>query len=215
MIKNRNVEHQKIVLVRHLTTEMNKKGIYMGRKLDPDIVFPENKEFERKIKLFFQGFEVNSLVFYSSPAKRCLQTTSLIKDFLKLRELKVHINNHFYETNFGDLSGMSGVQIKEKYPKFFELWKNSPAIVQFPKGENYRQVQGRAWVGLQQLLADKKNFAKTIIICTHVDIIKMILLKISGESINKKNLFSIENGSISTLVWNKKISKLLIVDINH
>ena len=71
-----------------------------------------------------------------------------------------------------------------------------PASVRFPNGETLPEVQTRALLGLDIHLTSK---SRNVLISTHADVIKVLILHALGTHINNIDKISIENASISII----------------
>ncbi len=211
--KDSGMKQLNIYLIRHLATEYNKKGVYMGRLLDPPILKEEKRSFVKTIdKLNLTSLNSSEVLFYSSPAKRCLETINLLQDAFKTSGAAEKLEE-FNETNYGLFSGKTAREIKNKFPDIFRLWMEKPAKVRFPEGEEYKDVQRRAYsklFGLIKKAIEDNHAIENIFICTHVDVIKLILCKILSLPLKRRRLFRIDFGSFSCL---QSISKA--IDIKY
>lgn len=187
----------RIYLVRHIPTELNESGTYMGRSLNPPILLEARQDFKKTIsKLHLRVDDKRTALIFSSPLLRCLQTAKLLRRGLSVKH-KIQIVEEFTETDYGDFEGKNANGIKKQYPNLFATWISKPSRVVFPNGESYQDVQSRSYSKLLGLL--KSYPQNTLFICTHVDVIKMIISKILSIPIDKKASFRIDNGSFSCL----------------
>jgi alpha-ribazole phosphatase len=193
------VKEQQIYLIRHLPTSMNKSGAYMGREHNPPILEGEVSVLIRKLEFMKEELNLANPVFYSSPALRCLQTLEIITAHLGLSEAPVKTDNRLLETDFGDVSGLTIKEMEEQFPEVFETLVTDQSKTVFPNGESYQDVQNRAWVTLKEIIENSRD-ASSIFVCSHVDVIKMILFKALDIPIKNKPLVIFQNGSICTLV---------------
>ncbi|KKQ75622.1 MAG: Phosphoglycerate mutase [Candidatus Woesebacteria bacterium GW2011_GWB1_38_5b] len=188
-----------IYLVRHLPTEMNISGGFMGREFDPPIVDQEIEGFQEKITALMPSMSLDSVSFYSSPALRCRQTSEILQKTLNIGDSYIKLVPDLVETDFGEATGLTVKQIREKFPEVHEAWINDMSRVAYPGGETYQQVQERAWNALQEIIRETKDDS-SVFICSHVDVIKMTLFKAFEIPISQKKFFVIPNGGICTLV---------------
>ncbi len=200
-------KEQKVFLIRHLPTSMNKSGVYMGREFDPEILEDEIPRFLRRLDYLKPDIDLTDPVFVSSPALRCRQTMDIVMKSLGVVDKIVKVEPDFQETNFGEVSGLTAAEIKEKFPEVYASWIGKQSDTHFPGGETYQDVQVRAWNALQKQLQESEGNS-TVIICSHVDVIKMILFKVTDTPIDSKPLLIISNGAICTLVASKSGLKL-------
>ena len=133
-----------VYLVRHLPTEYNVSGVYMGRSHDPLIIQTEIKGFQEGVqRLFPQGIRDRASLL-SSPARRCQQTAKILKNALGLTTETLVIEE-FNETNYGEFEGMHPRQIKTRWPGLYYTWMNTPSQIKFPGGESFTEVQERSF----------------------------------------------------------------------
>lgn len=192
---------KKIFLVRHLKTEFNENGFYMGRVIDLDIKKDKKslEDFETRIKLVNKNFGpfTKKTKIFSSPLKRCQQTSSLLKNQLKIKD-KIIIMHELIETDMGKFSGKNRIQIRQEFGDFVDKWFFEPESFKFPEGESYKNVRQRTRLALKKTKKRLEDI-NVIFICTHVDIIKMVLSETLGFSFNQRKDLIIPPGSITVL----------------
>lgn len=205
-------EQKAIYLVRHLPTSMNREAIYMGRINNPGILEEGRSDLQNRIKYLLGDSPLINTSFYSSPMLRCQETVGVVKDSLGLANVPTQVLEGFNETDLGELSGLTGPEARQKFPDVVDKWMHAPEKVTFPGGESYQDVQLRAWEALLTLV-DKREYGWPIIICTHVDIIKLLIFKIIGVPMaNKRNLI-IENGSVSLILMTDEGLKVAGINV--
>lgn len=205
---------QKVILTRHLATINNRDRVIMGRSIDVDIVKDKQVEdFGDKIKTLVDKYKItdtNSNVL-SSPLKRCISTSNIIRSILKKSD-PVNILEDLIETNMGRFEGQTGTQLRIGNPILLDQWMYDPQNFQFPDGESYTQVLERVNRVMKFLTeSEPKQF---LFVCTHVDIIKMLLLKIQGKQFNDRRGIEVPNGNIALLSINHTHKNLEIIDTN-
>lgn len=187
----------RIFLLRHAQSEANAKGILAGRMENISLSNQGIKERDA-LNLRLSGVKFDQVL--SSPIQRCLET---IKDFHSAPE----IQTEFAEVDYGDWTGrkMSSLMRNKAWR---EIHKN-PASVRFPNGETLPEVQTRALLGLDRYLKSK---AKNILISTHADVVKVLILHALGTHLNNIDKVSIDNASISII--DKTENGLRVVRVN-
>lgn len=183
----------RIFLLRHAQSEANAKGILAGRLENISLSKTGLKEREQ-LNDRFVDTKFDRII--SSPIQRCLET---IQEFSKSPE----IVQEFSEVDYGDWTGrkMSSL-IRNK--AWREIHKN-PASVRFPNGETLPEVQTRALLGLDSILrssgnkSNKSKKSKNILISTHADVVKVLVLHALGTHLNNIDKVSIDNASISII----------------
>ena len=187
-----------LILIRHIATDYNRPGIYMGRSLDLNITPEGVKRFRYTLNDFVERFRVpKETLLLCSPLSRCYQTLLIVKEVLGLSGV-IESSSEFNETNYGDFEGKGAQEIQEQYPYLVDTWLHKPAQIRFPRGESFLEVQQRAMDKLQKL--EVAYSGETVLVCTHVDVIKMIVCALLDISIDKKVFFDISTGSFTHIV---------------
>ncbi len=186
-----------IYLVRHLATEYNRNGIYMGRSQDLPILKSEIDLFIERAKKFLDRSVLEKSTIYSSPSLRCRQTGGILLNLYGITA-EIEVREAFSETNYGSFEGKTPEEIKQISPIVFQNWMEKPSQVRFPDGESFDEVMKRALSELTTII-QKGRKEDVVIIVTHVDVIKVIVCWILGMSIDDKRMFRIDNGSFTCL----------------
>lgn len=117
-----------IILVRHSKTEGNLYKRYIG-KTDEELS-PEGVDLIK-----FKEFPKVQAV-YSSPMKRCIETSNLI-----YRDINPVIYNDLCECDFGDFENKSYEDLKDDL--YYQKWIDSNGTIAFPKGEKHEDFKLR------------------------------------------------------------------------
>ena len=136
---------QLVYLVRHGETDANKLNIYQGRGQDNSLNETGRKQAEllgKWLKLHKNVYPIPSIIF-TSPPKRTLETTAIIKNELvgMAREPKIVVLPKLHEINHGHWEGLADKQLKKKYPKPYRIWRTNPMKMKFPKGETMKKAK--------------------------------------------------------------------------
>lgn len=193
------INQQSLVLVRHLATKNNKNGIIMGRQIDAGILEEERELFGEKVKRFKESGNphFDKSVFISSPMSRCQQTAKLMIEQLGLAS-EIFINQDFNETDMGEFSGKRGRELRGEYGRLIDDWMYRPESFCFPGGESYVEVKERVREGVNSLIKDYDS-VPTIVLVSHVDVLKVILSETLDFPFNNRRYISIPTGSISVI----------------
>lgn len=193
-----------VLLVRHLRTEYNNTGMIMGGKIDIGIKKDEKSinEFVEKFKNARDRYQIKQeeVVIISSPLLRCQETSLIMRDIIG-SEVEILTDGRLQETDMGDFADKKANDLRTEYGKSIDIWMHEPESFSFPGGESYQDVKKRVNSIKEDVLKLYKQ--KTIILCSHVDIIKMFICEVEGKSFNTRRFFSIPNGSISILSFSK------------
>ena len=172
----------RIFLLRHAHSVANAKGILAGRMEN----IPLSKEGVKQQSALLDrltGAKFDQI--FSSPMQRCLETLTGFSD-------DPEIADDFQEVHYGDWTGKRTSSLMRN-ASWREIHKH-PASVRFPNGETLPEVQTRALAGLDRLV---KARAKNVLISTHADVVKVILLHALGTHLNNVDKLTIDNASFS------------------
>lgn len=189
----------RIFLLRHAHSTANAKGILAGRMENvalSKIGITQREALESRLR----GAKFDQVI--SSPIQRCLET---IANF----HANPLIAEEFQEVHYGDWTGRRTSSLMRN-SKWREIHKH-PASVRFPNGETLPEVQARALLGLDLHL---KKGAKNILISTHADVVKVLVLHALGTHLNNVDKIAIDNASISILERDGNDLKVLRVNDN-
>ena len=178
----------RIFLLRHAHSTANAKGILAGRleniALSKDGYLQRDKLESRLAEAIFDQV-------ISSPLQRCRET---IINF----EPNPFIANEFQEVHYGDWTGKK-MSTLMRNSAWREIHKH-PASVRFPNGETLPEVQTRSLLGLDQHINPK---LKNVLISTHADVIKVLILHALGTHLNNIDKLQIDNASVSIIERDK------------
>jgi len=149
-----------IYFLRHARTELNKKNLFIGQKLDPNIIKPNENSFNN----LKEDLKKIDMVF-TSPSKRCKNTLRFITN------KKPAINNNLAEINYGEVDGKTLDYLSLNYPYIIEAWERGEDP-KFPRGENNLDVIKRA---KEFIIGLKKQNNKKILVCTHNVVLRTII----------------------------------------
>ena len=184
----------KIYFIRHGVTGWNKEKLIQGRTDNPlsEEGIIETIKVAHKIK----ELNINFDLFISSPLIRAKETIDIIKHILSKDEVTTIIDPAFNERSFGELEG-----------KPFKALTNAlkENRVNNIKGyENDKTIQTRVYEGTLKL---KEYEGKTILIASHSNTIKSLLIAIDKDKFNYDTMvpnlnlmyFSLENNKLSLI----------------
>jgi len=193
---------KRFFLIRHLATECNRNGVMMGREIDAPIVKDQQVEHFRNKLLYLKSMIDNlrdqNIAIFSSPLMRCKQTARLIAETLSYQK-GIQIAEDLNETNMGKVTGYSRSELRAVFgDKFVDDWMYHPESFAFPNGESYKEVSERI-MGFLGILAKREE--NCLFLCTHVDLIKIAVLRSINSDFNNRRLINIPTGSISLLAF--------------
>ena len=178
----------KLILVRHGETELNRDGRIQG------IDDASLNETGRAQALPIAEALSHDLPFqlYTSPVARALETAQVISDFDGVPLTQV---NGLEEADVGEMSGLAGREMRQRYPEFMKQWAQDSGTAQFPGGESLLQVQDRAWGVITRLM--DRHVGGTVVAVSHHFTIKTIICKVLEMPLHNSLRLQQELGSIT------------------
>jgi probable phosphomutase (TIGR03848 family) len=187
-----------LLLVRHGATSMTGKkltGWLPGFSLSEEGKRQSEKTAKRLADLSLKAI-------YSSPLERCLETAQVIAIPHK-REVQVIEN--LGEIRYGDWQGRS---LKSLYrTKAWRELRARPGDFRFPNGETIREAQVRGMAEIEKLR--KRHKGHTIVVCSHADMIRVLVAGYLGLALDLYNRMSIAPASVTAIAMDEIGVRLL------
>ena len=159
-IKNKIKSSKALYFARHKKTILN-SGIFLGQKLNPDIL-------DKKISKEFKKIKIDKCI--TSPSKRCVETAKLV-----CKKNKIFTNNLLKEIDYGKAENLSVQNFKLKYPKIVKDWDKGKDP-KFPNGESTLNVLNRLNKFLKKEISENNiKYKKNILILTHNVILRCLI----------------------------------------
>ena len=114
-------------------------------------------------------------VIYSSPLRRALATAEILASSFGL---KVTPLPGLIDIDYGSWQGLSLREAQAQNSQLYQLWRQSPHLVTFPKGESLAQVRMRVSAAVNSLLT--KHTGRTIVLVSHKVVCKVLLCYFLG-----------------------------------
>lgn len=179
-------EYEKILLIRHGTTEANSSGKYSGTTDWPLCSSGAAQLLERRKELIGKGLsdwfdDSIEIKLLSSPLKRCLQTSKILWP-----DIKPEIEPGLIETNFGRWEGLDYEQLKSDPAYISWLDASPPGRPAPPDGESGITIMTRLeslWTRLLELSKFDET-PKRLAIITHGGIIMYLMTLITDQPLN-------------------------------
>jgi phosphoserine phosphatase len=186
----------RLLLVRHGETEWNRQGRFQGQI---DVPLNENgRQQGRQVAEFLKEMPIDFAV--SSSMSRPRETAELT--LTHHPQVALSLEDGFREISHGTWEGQFEPDIERDYPGELERWRQTPAAVQMPAGENLQQVWERAIATWNAVVAAAKADPakpKTVLVVAHDAINKVILCYIAGAGPEQFWSFKQGNGAISVI----------------
>ena len=180
----------RLILVRHGETHLNRDGRIQGindTSLD-DLGRSQARAVAKALSrdLPFQ--------LYASPIARARETAQIIS-----RALRVPLKTvaEFREADAGELEGLTGAEMRERYPEFAERWAEDSGTAQMPGGESLAEVQDRAWQAVSRI--SQAHGEGTVVVVSHNFVIQTIVCKVLEAPLRHSRRIRQDLGSIARL----------------
>ena len=128
---------------------------------------------------------------------RALVTAEVIRGE---RTTPITVDKRLRELNFGDWEAMLFSDIEDRWPGLIDEMYLRPHLVKVPNGESFKNLQDRAWAGLEEFI--NVNNEETLLIACHGGTIRTLLCKLLDISISHCWNFSQGNTAINRIFYN-------------
>jgi alpha-ribazole phosphatase/probable phosphoglycerate mutase len=174
-------------MVRHGEIPSNVKKIYAGTS--PEGLTEKGIFQAGEVSVKLKNFTVDAI--YASPIHRAVQTAEIISEAIGIDFL---VENAFRELELGPWEGLSEDNIEEKYPEKWRTWNTRPAELRLAGRETLQELQERVLKGIQDIYREASD--KTVVVVTHVAIIRVLLLWHEEKSLNLYKTIHVPNAKI-------------------
>jgi len=181
----------KLILVRHGETLMNRERRVQGGSSDVELS-DEGVKQARKVASFLKNEDIAAIV--SSPLKRARATANAIAS---RHHLSVEIDNGLKEVEVGEFEGMSISTLNTTFSQFLVQWWKGGGTQRLPGGESLVELQQRAWVPVEHLLAEGRN--RTVLVVSHYFVILVIILKALDLPLDYFTKFRLDPSGVNIL----------------
>lgn len=181
---------KRIYLIRHGQTAWNAEGRWQGI-LD----VPLGETGIEQAKLLADALRARPITaIYSSDLSRAFATA---EPLAQQKGLSIQTDERWREINFGTFQGLTHDEIRAKYPdEERQLVTNYMDLI-MPEGESRRQMQNRAYAAWQHILANEP--ASEIAILTHGGPIRVLLMKLFPEQVDRMMKVPVPNTSVTII----------------
>ena len=147
---------------------------------------------------------LNPTALYSSPLPRALKTAEVISQQLSLPVVAL---DGLMELHLGDLEGITGPDMRRRYRRIYDAWRQDPSQVTFPGGESLFQLQQRAWEATEQMA--RAHPQAIVAAVSHNFAIGAIVSRLLGLSLSQFHHVRLDLGSISIIELDRDARCLL------
>ncbi|MDP2600431.1 MAG: histidine phosphatase family protein [Deltaproteobacteria bacterium] len=178
-----------LLLVRHGQTDWNPIQRVMGHS--PIGLNETGKKQAQNLADWLQKIPLD--LIYSSTMPRALQTAEIIA---KGRKVEIIPDPGVAEIDYGDWVGLTFKDLEEKHAAHYHAYRFQASTMAIPGGESVSGVQKRA-VDTVERLRKKHMNGKKVLVVSHADVIKVILLHYLNLPLDHLQLLGCDNGSLS------------------
>ena len=180
----------RLILIRHGETQLNSDGRIQGLNNAP-LTLEGQVQSAAVGRALIRDLPFR---FYTSPVARAVETAEIASKALNLAPA---IMTGLREADVGCLDGLTGQQMRLRYPNFAERWTQNAATARMPGGESLQEVQDRAWPVIVELMSNHPDH--TVVAVTHNFTIQSILCKLLGMTLHNSRRLRLAVGSITRL----------------
>jgi probable phosphoglycerate mutase len=183
----------RLLLVRHGETEWNRQTRFQGQI---DIPLNDNgRQQAQKAAEFLKEVPIHLAV--TSPMVRPKETAEIILQYHP--DVQLELNVELSEIGHGLWEGKLEAEIEQEYPGELERWRNTPAEVQMPEGENLQQVWDRATEAWNDIVTAAANKSQTCMVVAHDATNKVILCHVMGLGLEDFWKIKQGNGAVTVI----------------
>jgi len=174
-------------LIRHGEIKSNRKNVYAGWSEEGLTL----RGYRQAKKAAGEMLSKRIDAIYCSPLRRTVQTAKIIGDRLKVGPI---VNNSFKELKLGIWEGLRESDVRGQFPKEWITWQTRPAELHLQGRETLAELQNRVMSGIKKIREEVKE--GSVMIVTHVAIIRILLLYAKKFDLNHYKTVSVPNGKI-------------------
>ncbi|MGE0226976.1 MAG: histidine phosphatase family protein [Dehalococcoidia bacterium] len=184
-------EVTRLYLVRHGETDGNAAGRTQGRR---DVPLNDTGRAQAAAVGAVVAALTPSAV-YASPSSRARGTAHAIATPLGL---DVIVDERLSEVDHGDLDGMTGEEMRERYAAFIASWREDSGVdVPIPGGESLRQAQGRMVAAAREIV--DRHRGQDIAVVSHNLALRTLLCHALGVPLSAWRGFRVDLASLSVV----------------
>jgi probable phosphoglycerate mutase len=182
----------RLLLIRHAESTGNRQRRLQGRA-----DFPLTERGQRQAQELAAALSrLPVTAVSSSPIRRALHTAEAIAGPLGL---KVEAQVALQEYDFGELSGLTWPEIRERRPHLIEqLLSDSADFPHYP-GEEGREAFRERVCGALWAIADRHAGEEAVAVVTHAGPIAVFLLDVLQRGYQRPIPFTLDNASVTTV----------------
>lgn len=175
--------------IRHGEIDSNRQKIYSGRS--EEALTETGRQQVKAACGELSNIDVDAIC--CSPLVRTRQTMDIIIDELDW-VVPIHVDECFNELKMGPWEGMAESEVEKQFPNEWAIWNSTPANLSIEGRETLQELQSRVTQGMRNIR--QKCDHKSVLVVTHVAIIRVLALVERGLDLNQYKSVSVENAKI-------------------
>jgi len=186
------MDRTQVIIVRHGQTQWNIKGVRQGH-LDSGLT---EKGIAQAKALGARLARESFTALYSSDLGRALQTAEMIAT---LTRHSIITDARLRERHLGVFQGLSGDEIKEKFPEEYRLHRSLGPHYVIPGGESAAQQVERNVAYLNEL--GENHIGETIVVVTHGGVVSGLFRHTLSIPFDAPRRFEFVNASLNLFTY--------------
>ncbi|KAF1047214.1 MAG: Phosphoserine phosphatase 1 [Herbaspirillum frisingense] len=192
-----------ILLIRHGETDWN-----VDKRLQGHIDIPLNEAGRRQVLALGAALAGEGIdAIFASDLQRAQATAQAVADAIGL---DVGIDAGLRERCYGAFEGLRHIEIEQKYPEAYRVWKAREPDARYPGGEReaetMREFYRRSVEAVQRVLAGGQY--RKVAIVTHGGVLECVHHWASGTEFAQPRTFDIYNASVNRLHWDGERARI-------
>lgn len=194
----------KLFCVRHGETCFNLAGRIQGQS--DSQLSPLGRRQCQAVAEALGEFEIDALI--ASPLSRALESAQAIADRLRL---PIEIEPRLMEIHAGIFQGHTWEEIDRKFPAESARWRSQDPDYRIPGGESRRDLMART---REAFCAIREAGFRQAVVVAHGGSLSAAFKALLGIPA-ERNPFSLRNGSLSVVLWEKDFKLVALNETGH
>lgn len=180
-----------LYLIRHGETVTNQSGIVAG-SYDAQLTEAGVKQGSL-VAQHFRDIPLDAI--YASDISRAIIMAREIADY---HNLPVRCDARLREIHLGDWEGLHVNELRERWPKEYQLWMEDQGHCICPNGESVQDVEKRVMAGIRAIIENHPD--QNVLCVTHGLALKTVYINLTHTPLSKfRELKYVSNASITRL----------------
>ena len=180
----------RMLLLRHAETDWNRERRFHGWR-DTPLSATGREQAEAAARLLAAS---PLAAVWSSPLGRARETAAIIA---APHKLIVRESEAFKEMGFGEWEGLTGADVRARFPEAHRAWAETPHAAGWPGAETLDVVRTRALAGLGDLRA--AHDGQTVCLVSHGITSRILILEALGLGLDRLWALQLSSTGISEL----------------